>query len=324
MLEFTVLEGFQITGTAAGAPVTVSAWVRDDVKQEGLFSGVATVTVSVDGAPASPLTLVTPGSPANWRATVHLSAAGSHDLTVTVEDKAGNRRANTRTVVVTLSVTVTDVTRQTYLRDLLDFSARRLLTSGGGPGVTAGRLEEELGQPLRTLALGDRVYAYEPVRTLRVVTDVLARSLGGLARAPLAHWPISQGSGSSVSDDTGGDAHGTVVNRQGRPVPGVWTGQGGDRALVLDGAVRSVLVAPLPRLRVRDTVTIAGRVRFDGSGSDPAGAVVLAKEGEYAVGRTAGGTLRWAVGPIEPARFRPTKSRCGPSEGSPTAARRRS
>jgi hypothetical protein len=261
ILAVTPGDGVKIPGTVVGANVPVSVTVRDAGPGQ-LTSGVSAVTVQVDAG--TPVNAVRTGSgdPSGWAATVFVPGADEHTIIVRTTDGAGRSATPvTHRLVVTARVDLRDLTRETYLTDLLAFTTERLRTGSpdGGtlpPAVTVGQLAEALAQDLPAVLRMPPADSAAPTRTLRLVTESLVRYMRPAHPAPVASWPLDDGQGDVAADSAGGLAQGTVEGATWMP--------GKPPTLRFDPAAAArvrVTAQASAQVRVRDGVTMVARIR---------------------------------------------------------------
>ncbi|HYU01023.1 MAG TPA: hypothetical protein VEK85_11625, partial [Gemmatimonadales bacterium] len=151
VLDFTPHAGAKLPGTAVGTTVDVVVRAQDP-GQGRLTSGIAAVETQVDGR--SSLAKPT-ADPWIWRDRVFVPGADDHTITVRARDASDHPSAPvSHRVVVTSPADLRDLSRQTYLQDLLGFATEHLWTRAPSapdaaaepPYVTAGQLGEALGQ----------------------------------------------------------------------------------------------------------------------------------------------------------------------------------
>jgi hypothetical protein len=292
-LSFTPGDRSKVPGTRDGADVPVVILTRDG-GDDVVTSGVTSAEVQVDGGAWQAATKVADGEPSQWTATVRLPAADAHQLTVRCTDAVGNVSVPvTHVVVVTVPNTVRDLSRASYLADLLEFATRRVLTREGGPHVNPAQVAEAFGQPFVEIARADQAAAGRQQPALRLVTDTLRHYLAPGAPAAAAAWPLAEGSGTLASDASGGGADGTIVD-------GAWSTGAGTPALAFNGTSTTVKVAARPQLTLTTAATIAARIHPTGPGDSANGGILVNKEGEYEVARFPDGTIRWAFANADP------------------------
>ncbi|MFF0204438.1 LamG-like jellyroll fold domain-containing protein [Streptomyces sp. NPDC005017] len=300
VLAFTPSDGSKLPGSGVGAVADVVITVQDSGRGV-LSSGVVAVDARVDDGPWIAAERRSDGDPSTWAAQVFVPAQDDHVIKVramdanstSVED-AGHR------VVVTTPTMLRDLSRQTYLGDLLAFAADRLWVRApdGGPAeppyATAEQIGEALGQDVAAVARMSPAEATAPVRTLRLVVETLARYVRPGPPAPLAAWPLHEGEGATVEDTAGGRATGTVVNAawDEGTVPPVLRFDPDDAAHVRVSAEGAAQV------RVADRFTLVARVRPSRDTAEPG--IVINKEGEYEIARFPDGTLQWAFAGTAP------------------------
>jgi Tc toxin complex TcA C-terminal TcB-binding domain/Concanavalin A-like lectin/glucanases superfamily len=326
VVSFTPTDGAKLPGTQVGAtiPVVIST---QDPGQGQLTSGIAAVEVKVDEGPwtaAQPSmtdgqvigiaavelkvnegawTAAQPSTTDGqvmWTTSVFVPGADDHTLTVRARDNAGQlSTAVTHSVVVITRVDLRDLSRQTYLADLIAFATQRLLTRKQEgttlpPFVTPGLLAQALGQDVQAVTHMSVAAATAPVRTLRLVVEALARFMRPRAPAPVAAWPLRDGQGTVAADTASGLCDGVVEGA-------TWvTGEDPPVLRFNPAANARVWVSPQAsaQVRMRDRVTLVARIRPSGSTAGPG--VIISKEGEYELARFPDGTIRWALATEKP------------------------
>jgi hypothetical protein len=298
VVGFTPSDGAKIPGTVVGGTVEVVATVRDSGPGQ-LRSGVTLVRVDVDGTPVN-ATRIAGGEPSTWSAQVFIPGADDHVITVrAVGESPGQTSAPlSHRVVVVRPVDLPDLTRPTYLSDLLTFTTQRVLTrppEGGvqPPSITTGHLSEALSQDLEAVTGSALASVSAPVKTLRLVVEALGRYMRPIL-APVAAWPLHDGQGSIAADVAGGLCDGDIEGASWMP---------GENPAVLrfDPAVAArVRVTPqeATQVRVSNQITIAARIRPSAPTAN--GGIIMNKEGEYGVARFPDGTIRWALANTSP------------------------
>ncbi|MFE1797715.1 LamG-like jellyroll fold domain-containing protein [Streptomyces sp. NPDC059517] len=288
VIDFTPADGAKLTGTAVGASIPVEITVSDS-GQGQLSSGIAAIDVRVDET--SVAAQQKPDKPGVWTARIFVPGADEHTVTVQARDGSGHRSVPvSHHVVVTRRTDLRDLSLQTYLQELLTFTSDRITTREPAgaetpPFVTSGHLLEVLGQDVAAVARGGTAEVAAPVRTLRLVVEALANYLRPLP-APVAAWPLHEGTGDTVADAASGRAVGTVTGAQ-------WLAED-PSVLHFDPAARAhvqVHEAGSAQAGVHQQLTLVARVRPT---ADTQG-VVVGKEGEYLLARFPDGTIRWAL-----------------------------
>jgi hypothetical protein len=285
----------ELLGTATQAQTTVLAEINDE-EDDAVSAGIGATDVTCTVDSGTTFQLVQTAGSGNWSVDVTGLGEGSHTLALDVIDNAGNSSPQqTRTVLVTQSG-IQGTTEQDYLTDLVDFVHNRLLTSQGAlPAVTAGHLERALCQPFRRLAgagtgrAGPAVAA-APINAVRGVIEVLRAYLTPAPPAPVAHWPLDEGSGTLAGDDTGGGSTGTLKSSQ-----AVAWGQGPPGAAaapVFDGTSTCMLVASTDQLAAAAPVSVAAWVNPAALGASGAGSVIIALDQWCALAVGADGMLQ--------------------------------
>lgn len=229
-------------GTSTEAQTTVLAVISDE-DNDAVSAGIPTPLIrTAAGAPSkgvwctldggTTIALVPDadadtGGTNNWSAPVTVPSLGPHTLRLDAVDVAGNSAVfqdQTRQVAVRQSG-IQGITEQDYLADLVDYVRNRLLTkdwpavANPHPNVTAWHLERALSQPFRRLAgagtaRAGTTAALAPINAVRGGIEVLRSYLAAAPPAPVAHWPLDEGTGTVVRDDTGGGSTGTLASSQ--------------------------------------------------------------------------------------------------------------
>jgi hypothetical protein len=287
---------------SGGARAVLAARVSDPagrLASSGLPAGSVKCTLDPGTAAAQTLNLpLDLGSdPAVWRGVVTFAERGPHTLVLEAVDNAGNRTTLTRTIVVR-ELRVDGTARQDYLTDLLDFASNRLRTGAKGRRLNPADVEEALRQPvLGLVGAGGRTRPPErvvgaPVNAVRGVIEVLRGYLTPRPPPAVARWPLDEGSGSVLRDDTGGGLDGTFV-------AGHWGSGRQGAAPVFDGASTYAEVGKRTELAVSGAVTVAAWVRPSGVGGAQA-AVIAGRENCYLLARGGDGTIRWSLATAKP------------------------
>ena len=298
IVSFTPADGARLPGTEVGATAEVVIAVQD-AGQGALTSGIAGVEAQVDAGAWVQAALVSDGDPSTWLARVFVPALDDHVIGVRARDASGRVSTEVRhRVVVTTRADLRDLSRQTYLQDLLGFATERLLTRdpdgpGDPPYVTPAQLGEAVRQDVAGVARMGSAEASAPVRTLRLVVEALARYVRPGRPAPLAAWPLLEGQGATVADSASGRAGGAIVGA-------TWV-EGDPPALRFDPASFAHVRVPgeaSSQVRVRDRLTLVAHVRPSANTPNPG--IIVNKEGEYEIARFPDGTLRWALANASP------------------------
>jgi hypothetical protein len=302
ILSFTPSDGAKLPGTAVGVTAEVRVAVQD-AGQGALTSGIEAVEARVDAGNWVPAVRQSDGDPSTWLARVFVPAEDDHVISVRARDASGRTSAESpqlrHRVVVTVRTELRDLSRQTYLQDLLAFAGDNLWTrppegAAEPPAVTSAQIGEALRQDVAAVGRMGAAEGALRVRTLRLVAEALARYVQPGAPAPLAGWPLHEGQGTVVADTAGGRAAGTIENASwlAGEDPPVLHFEPADSAHVRVGADASAQV------RVRDHVTLVARVRPSADTTDPG--IIINKEGEYEIARYPDGTLQWALANTNP------------------------
>lgn len=312
----------ELLGNTKQAQTQIRVTVND-ADNGVVSSGVQYVRCTVDGgatgqnpAGGNPVQLTSVTGTNDWMADVTLidlpglALEGQHTLQLDCKDNAHNVGVvgQLRTVVVRRSG-IQGTSEQDYLVDLVDFVRNRLVTTlGGSPAVTALHLETALCAPFRRLAgagatrVGDAV-ALGPINAVRGAVEVLRAYLTPRPPAPIGHWPLDEGSGLVVRDDSGGGSPGTFSSASS---PSWGPGRAaGMNAAVFDGNSGYVQISepagPLDQLdaghpdpHVTPAVSIAAWINPSGPGSEQQG-VIAGREGSYLLARKADGTVCWSL-----------------------------
>ena len=249
----------ELLGNATTAQTTVLAVICDE--DNGAVSGgigATDVTCTVDGTSTFQLVQLTGTD--TWSVDVTQLPEGPHTLQLDVKDNAGNLSPQQKRTVVVRRSGIQGTTEQDYLADLVDFVYNRLLTRQcASAGVTAWHLERAFRQPFRRLAGAGSVRvkdpAVAPVNAVRAAIEVLRAYLMPASAAPVAHWPLDEGTGTLVRDDTGGGSTGTLAPSQSV----VWGmgPPGASAAPMFDGASSRMSVESTAQLAVASSVSIA-------------------------------------------------------------------
>jgi Tc toxin complex TcA C-terminal TcB-binding domain/Concanavalin A-like lectin/glucanases superfamily len=309
----------ELLGTSTEARLTILATVSD-ADNGVVSSGVQYVRCTIDGGVAgqnpggtNPVVLKRLSGADSWSAGVTLVALpgmpleGPHTLQLDCADNARYAAPQqTRTVVVRRSG-IQGATAQDYLADLVDYVRNRLLTrSGSSVAVTASQLEGALCQPFRRLAgagatrVGDAV-ASRPINAVRGVVEVLRAYLAPQAPAPVAHWPLDEGSGTSFRDDTGAGSDGILV---GASQVSWGPGPAGGQAPVFDGTSTYVQVGTSaqgpPQLAITSAaVTVTAWINPGGPGGTD-GSAIAGWDGAYLMAYFDDHTIGWALSSLAP------------------------
>ena len=146
-------------------------------------SGVALVEWSLDGSHLH-RSHRAGGRLVDWSASVPITVAGNHTITVRATDQAtpGNTTTLQRGVVVAERFQPPDpdavFSPAAYLDDLLAFATHRAKVSAAGPFITRQLLVDTYLQPFADLVTPDnRVVANQPASQVRLCIDVLRRYL---------------------------------------------------------------------------------------------------------------------------------------------------
>ena len=280
------------TPSGDSAAVVVGADVTDTFGAGGGFvsAGVAAgdVTCTVDGGAVTSLAQVRGADPVRWQGIVRVNGLGPHELVLHCQDQAGNATTQARTIVV-VQAAVRDISRRSYLADLVEFTADRLAVGPGGRRVSAADLAVALSQPFHDLALGSEPGGEQPINAVRGRVEVLRGYLAGAPRAPAAHWPMGEGAGTIIRDETGGGSDGRLQG------DGTWgPGRAGGFAVVLDGTGDFVDMGQAPQVAVSSAFTVTAWIRPEAPG--PAeGGVIAGRESSFLVARLPDGRIRWAL-----------------------------
>jgi cold shock CspA family protein len=300
ILKLTPEDGGKVPGTGAGAYPPVRVTVRDPGDGR-LTSGIEKVQVVVDGTAVHDLVRTAdpgPEAPSVWEGRIPIPPGDDHQITARATDKVGNAVEVTHDVLVTAPADLRNLDPQTYLADLLLFAGQRLLTRPWDapvdgdrlpPFVTRAQLAEAVAQDVDGVLDLPLATATAPVRTLRLVTEVLGRAMRPPAPAPLAAWPLHDGQGAVSADTAGGLCDGQIQGA-------TWTADGDLPVLRFDAANGDrveVAATAANQTRARDAMTLVARIRP--SAATAGNGVILAKEGEWLLARTAGGTVAWAL-----------------------------
>lgn len=205
-------------------------------------------------------------------------------------DHAGNSsNAVLVSVTVALPLHFNDLSRQTYLRDLIDFTSLRLRT---GPtdfaNITAGHLGEAFHTDFAAMATTSPAAAGISVHLLRLVVPTLfdyIRHPGGVA--PIAHWPLNE---TTQGRDLA--AKGNDGRIQGSPAWVLGRTPTSPKALSFDGASTYVQVGRPPLLAVAQQLTLSAWIKPDAAGGD---GVIAGKDQQYLLSRFADGTIRFVI-----------------------------
>ena len=298
-------ENFPNDGT--GATVRLAGRAQDH------WSGVAAVEYSLDGRDWTRVSLPAVGSATSidWAAPVRIDDYGGHELRVRAADVAGNWVTTPASVQfevaapVSTSTTTDPLSPTAYLADLLDFAGRSVTL----PRNTAAQLTEAAERRLVSVEIcrafsqrpadvirgGDRVGGGR-VGAVRGAVEVLHRVLDPLQKDLVAHWEFNEGAGPSVADSSGNDFSARVVAGA-KPQ---WTqGRGTSSALRFDGVGDELAVTTPGALTMWDSVSVVAWLKPEGQTTADY-AVILAKEGEYAVGRSPEGFVGVALANANP------------------------
>jgi hypothetical protein len=280
-------------GGAAMAQSTITLFVSDD--QDGVVSaGPPTqVLYRIDAGPWAALGQVTSADPALWQANATLQGTGPHTLAVQCTDPAGNSTSLTRTVIVREAGALT-TTEQDYLADLIDYAGNRIKTAGpGSRAVTALDLANTLCEPLLPLAGAGgaarvpAVLANAPINAVRGAIEVLRAYL---SPGPVGHWPLDEGTGTAVRDDSGGGSGGQLQSA------GWGTGPPGQAAApAFDGHSQVAQIGVAPQLPTVGDLTLAAWINPSAAAPGSGGGVIAGREGSYLLARMADGSVQIAL-----------------------------
>jgi hypothetical protein len=287
-LEPPADSAIEVLGGGDEAQIAVRAVVIDD-ENAAVSAGVRSVTCT-NPATGTVQALVAGAGTHEWAGVVALQGIGEHLLLLDAVDNAGNAAPQkTHTVTIRRSG-IEGTTPQDYLADLVDYVRNRLLTAkGGSAGVTAAHLESALWQPFGRIA-GAGVRRVGPsvtdarINAVRAVIEVLRAYLLSPQAAPIARWPLDEGSGLMAHDVTGAGSDMTlqaVAWGPGRP--------GAAAAPKLDGARSYMFVAPTPQLELRGQAhTVSVWVNPSGPGGGGAGGFIAEFDEWFGLARIAG------------------------------------
>jgi len=287
-----------LAGATPEAEVTVAAVVTDDAN--GVVSAglpKSPIACGVDGGSPVSLGEITGGDPALWQANVTLKGLGAHTLELVCTDNAGKVTTLSQTVMVREAGART-TSEQDYLADLLDYAGNRILTSvPGGRSVTPLDLADALCEPFLQLAgsgghpRAPATLAQAPINAVRGAIEVLRAYLTPRVTPPaIGHWPLDEGTGTAVRDDTGSGCDGTLMSAGWGP------GRAGGAAPVFNGTSSYVQVGALSQLDVRgEELTLAAWINPSG----PGGGIVAERDQCYGLARI-NGTLQWILSTTKP------------------------
>ena len=223
-------DGAEIPGTSSGATVKVRGTASDTHNGTTLYSGIERVEWNLDNRAYTQATPKAPADWSSWSVDVPIPAQDQHTITVRCLDKQGNPpNPLPRKVVAALPFEVKDFGPRSYLKDLLDFAARRLKRVGG-ISLSPRLLTSTFNQPFEALVSSTSEAAAQPIHQIRLCIEVLRDFLPGYVEPrPLARWGFDEGSGTTAQDASG---NGNVGTLQG---PTRVAGKVGTGALAFDG-----------------------------------------------------------------------------------------
>jgi hypothetical protein len=297
-------EGDVLPNDGTGATLTLSGTAED------FWSGVTAVEHRLDGGVWHPVGA--PGAPATslaWTMSTRIADFGLHRIEIRAQDAAGNWLAPPASVTCEVAAPVrtdrTDPLSATaYLADLLEFAGRSVSVPRNGAAQLSAAARRrlvatELGRVFHQRPLvpaGDETIGGERIDPVRAVVEVCQRVLDPGQRDLVAHWTFADGAGPTVDDATGNRfPAGAVPGSAPRWVPG----RTGGSALRFDGAADELVVAEPGALTMSQAFSVVAWVRPETQVTGDY-AAILAKEGEYLVGRSSDGVVGVAVANADP------------------------
>jgi hypothetical protein len=227
----------EILGTTSGGIVQLRGTASDTHDATKLYSGVDRVEYALDGGTFIQVIPRAPGDWSTWSANVPIPAHDEHTITVRCIDKQGNATLSERRFVVALPFEVKDLGAKSYLKDLLDFAARRL-RQADQTDVEPRLLANTFHQPFAGLVSATGEAGSQLVHQIRLCIEVLRDYLNARP-TPTAHWAFDEGGGAVALDSSGNGNVGTLqgpTRTAGRTGGGALQFDGVDDVVKLDGA----------------------------------------------------------------------------------------